>query len=73
MEKHIARWSYWLGMLCLVIALGWRIINAVGLLVPPSTAPARTVSYWSFYHGSFLFLAASIASTCFVWLSERRT
>jgi hypothetical protein len=73
MEKHIGRWSYWLGIACLVIALGWRGVNALGLLVPPSAAPARTISYWSFYHGSFLFLAASIASTCYVWLNEQKT
>src|SRR5208283_5471658 len=27
MEKLIARWSYWLGIACLVIAVIWRIVN----------------------------------------------
>ena len=73
MEKQIARWSYWLGIVCLIIALGWRVVAGLGLLVSPTAAPGRTISYWSFYHGSFLFLAASIASTCYVWLIERRS
>jgi hypothetical protein len=72
MGKHIGRWSYWLGIACLVIALGWRAVGALGLLVPPSTAPGRMISYWSFYHGSLLFLATSIASTCYAWLDTQK-
>jgi hypothetical protein len=72
MEKHIGRWTYWVGIACLVVALGWRAVNALGLVAPPTTAPGRAISYWSFYHGSFLFLATSIASACYVWLSEQK-
>jgi hypothetical protein len=72
MEKLIGRWSYWLGIACVVIALGWRAVNAVGLLLPPTVAPGRAISYWSFYHGSVLLLAASIASTCCAWLNSQK-
>jgi hypothetical protein len=75
MEKQIARVSYWLGIACLVVAIGWRAGNAAGLWLPPTpaVAPGRTVSYWSFYHGTMLFFATSVATTCYGWLNSQKT
>ena len=72
MEKHIGRWSYWLGIACLAIGVVWRAVNALGVLAPPTAAPGRPISYWSFYHGSILFLVTSIATTCYVWLDTEK-
>ena len=69
MEKMIARWTYWLGITCVVISIGWKAGNAVALwrALPPNPAD---ISYWSFYNGSLLFFATSIASACRVWLKS---
>lgn len=72
MEKLIARWSYWLGIACLIIAVVWRIFNAFGLLQPLTVTPGRTVWYLSFLHGSVLFFATTVATACYAWLNERR-
>lgn len=72
MEKLIARWSYWLGLACLVIAVIWRAVNAFGFLLPLSVVPGHTVWYLSFFHGSILFFVATIASTCFAWLNSQK-
>jgi hypothetical protein len=69
MEKLIARWSYWLGIACVIIAIAWKGGNAFGLwrALPPTPAD---ISYWSFYNASLLFFALSIASACRVWLKS---
>jgi len=73
MEKLIARWSYWLGIACLIIAVIWRVVNAFGLLLPVTIVQGHTVWYLSFLHGSILFFAAAIASTCFAWLNSQKS
>jgi hypothetical protein len=72
MEKQIARWSYWLGIACLVIALVWRTLNAFGLWLPMTVTPGHTVWYLSFFHASILFFAATIATVCYAWLNSRQ-
>lgn len=72
MEKHILRWSYWLGIACLVIALVWRGINAFGIWLPPSTTPGYTIWYLSFFRGSLLFFVASIATANYIWVDLRK-
>jgi len=72
MEKQIGRWSYWLGILCLLIGVVLRIASALGFMAVPTTAPGRAISYWSFYHGSLLLFIAAVASTCYSWLNSQR-
>jgi heme/copper-type cytochrome/quinol oxidase subunit 1 len=69
MEKTIARWSYWLGVTCVVVATAWKAGNAFALwrALPPTPAD---ISYWSFYNASLMFFATSIASACRVWLKS---
>jgi hypothetical protein len=40
MEKTIARWSYWLGITCVIVTIAWKGGNAFGLwrALPPSPA-----------------------------------
>lgn len=63
MEKRIESWSYWLGIGCLLVTIGWKAGNAVGLWRALPPAPGE-ISYWSFYNGGILFLLTSIASSC---------
>jgi len=67
MEKQIAKWSYWLGMACAVIALVLRGFNAVGLLLPTVVQEGRTLWYMSFYKGALLLFLIAIATANYVW------
>ena len=35
METHIARWSYWLGLLCAAVAMLWRVLVTLSLGLSP--------------------------------------
>jgi hypothetical protein len=72
MEKSIARLSFWLGIGCLVIAVIWRAMNALGMLLPVTVTPGHTVWYLSFFHGSILFFVATIAASCYAWLNSQK-
>ena len=60
MEKHLAKWTYWLGIACAAIALIIRGFQAVGLYLD---LPGVNLGYMSFYKASFLLLAIAIATT----------
>jgi hypothetical protein len=57
MEKHIANWTYWLGVACLVIALVWRIAS---IWMGPQQALG--IVPLSFYKGALLFFITAIAT-----------
>lgn len=60
MEKHLAKWTYWLGVACAVITLVIRGLSGVGLYVD---FPGMNIGAMSFYKASLLFLAIAIATT----------
>lgn len=60
MEKHLAKWTYWLGIACAVFALIVRGFQAIGLYLD---IPGVNLGYMSFYKASFLLLAVAIATT----------
>lgn len=73
MEKHILRWSYWLGVICVALAIVARILNMTGLstiLIPTRGNP---VSFRSFVDGSIILLLTSIASTGFLWFKKQNS
>jgi hypothetical protein len=72
MEKLIARWSYWLGMACLVIAVIWRIVSIFRSWQPSTSVGAGPIGHLAFMHGSILFLVATIATTCHIWLNSQK-
>jgi hypothetical protein len=71
MEKLIARWTYWLGIACLVIAVIWRIAN-VFRSWQSSAATGGTIGHSAFMHASILFLVATIATACYAWLKSQK-
>ena len=73
MEKLIARWSYWLGIACLVITVIWRTANAFGLLLPFIGPPGRAIWYLSFFHASILFFVSAIATACYAWINSQKS
>lgn len=72
MKKVIGRWTYWLGVACMVVAMVMRGANALGYWLPPLVlTPGRTLGYWSFFHGSILFFATTIATASYSWLKRQ--
>ena len=67
MEKHIVRYSYWLGVVCLVIAFVWRALGAIGVNIPALGAPAGVVTYMSAYKAAVLFFLLAIATSNVAW------
>ena len=61
MEKKILQYSYWLGVLCVVVALVWRAVSAVGYF-GDSGAQVLTLTYMSFFKGALLFLLTAMAT-----------
>ena len=66
--KQIARVTYWLAILCLVLALVSRLINALGYEAIHFTTRGHPVDYHSFLDGALLFLFASMASSLYARL-----
>lgn len=65
MEKRILVVSYWLGVLCTVLALICRGFMAANVMPPQfGLAGGLLVSYNSFFHGAGLFLLLTIATWC---------
>ena len=70
-EKHIMRWSYWLGILCVVLAVVARILNSLGLSTVLLQTKGDAISFRTFVDGSLLFLVTSIATAGFVWFKRQ--
>ncbi len=73
MKKQIVTWSYWLGLLSSLIALGLRSLNAFGLMTPEVVKQGQTVWYMSFYKGALLFFLIAIATASYASVRGERT
>ena len=65
MEKYIVKWSYWLGVVCAVITLVLRGLDAVGVF--PNFLPGANIGAMSFYKAALLFLAVAIGAASAMW------
>jgi hypothetical protein len=63
--KLIARVTYWIGIACMVIALGARLTNALGFELVRFTTKGNPIDFRSFLDASLLFLFATIASSLY--------
>ena len=63
MEKQLSLVGYWLGLICTILALIFRMLTALKIMVLglPGTS---AISYLSFFHGAALFFLLTIASWC---------
>ena len=83
MEKLIARWSYWLGIVCMVIAVVWKIVVVIGYwhlrastveaATPGAITVATAVGHSMFLHASIMFFVASMASVGYGWLKSQKS
>jgi len=65
MEKRLSLIGYWLGLICMVLALIFRFLTALKEIPPFLDGPGGTaISYTSFLHGAGLFFLLTIASWC---------
>lgn len=71
MEKHIVKWSYWLGLACALIAFVMRGLHAVGVFVPDLFRGAN-LGYMSYYKAAFLLLAIAIATATTTWATAKK-
>ncbi len=68
---YLVRWSFFLGLACAVVAVGWRGMMTMGYFLPDYIILGRTIYDMSFYKGSLLFLLVSIASASYGDFRER--
>jgi hypothetical protein len=65
MEKYLSAASYWLGVVCTVLALISRVFLAFDTHPPGiGFSTGLVISYTSFFHGAALFFLLAIASWC---------
>jgi hypothetical protein len=65
MEKQLSILGYWLGLICTVLALIFRLFLALNIVPPLMGVPGgNAISYLSFLHGAVLFFLLTIASWC---------
>jgi len=65
MEKQLSVIGYWLGLICTILALIFKMLNALQITVLHIGAPSgNTISHLSFFHGAALFFLLAIASWC---------
>jgi len=65
-EKHIVKWTYWLGLLCAAVALIIRGLEVMGMYVSDYLPVWVKIGYMSFYKAGLLLLAVSIATATMI-------
>jgi succinate dehydrogenase/fumarate reductase cytochrome b subunit len=65
MEKILIKVSYWLGVVCIVLALLSKALNAIGVDFAEFTTRGNEVGYHSFVIGAVLFFLMAIATESF--------
>ncbi len=68
MERQLARYGYWFGLVCVAISVLWRIFT----VIPSFPHQFRSLSYNSFFNAGAVFLLISIASVNYAWLREKK-
>ncbi len=65
MEKQLSALGYWLGLICTVLALIFRLVTVFNVTALRIGAPGgNPISYVTFLHGAILFFLLAITSWC---------
>ncbi len=72
MVKYIAVASYWLGVVCSLVAVVARISSAMGFDFLRIFTKGNPIDIRSFLDAGFLFLFIAIASTNYEWMQSRQ-
>ncbi len=73
MDRLIGRSSYWAGVACAVLAILWRIGNALSFLPASLMRHGIDVSYWSCVHIAFLLFIVTMATASYTWLANHKS
>jgi hypothetical protein len=65
MEKILIKVSYWLGVVCIALALLSKALNALGVNFLQFMTRGNDVGYHSFVLGAVLFFLMAIATASF--------
>ena len=66
MIKNVIKWSYWLGVVCSVIAVLTRVCGLVGLNLSAFPQIGSAVVYQRFVDRAFFFFIISIATETYM-------
>jgi hypothetical protein len=72
MVKYIAVGSYWLGVVCSLVAIVTRIGNALGYEFAHVSTRGNNIDFRSFLDAGLLFLFIAIASANYEWFQSRQ-
>jgi hypothetical protein len=72
MVKYIAVGSYWLGVVCALVALVARICDALGIAFVHVLTRGNNIDFRSFLDAGLLFLFVAIASANYEWFQSRQ-
>jgi len=73
MKKHIIRYSFWLGVLSVLLALLMRALNMLGVPLANITTRGNAIGYRTFLDGAQLFFLTAIATASYVWFKAQKT
>lgn len=68
MEKHIARWSYFLGVASVIVAVAWRLLTLLQLMPKEFGALPHAFSYKTLQQGAFMLFAITVATAAYVYV-----
>jgi hypothetical protein len=71
MEKHIIKWSYWLGISSVALAFLARAVNILGPDSLHFATKGNPVGYHSFLDGAVLFFLTTIATASYSWFNSQ--
>jgi hypothetical protein len=71
MERHIMLWSYWLGVVCVVLTVATRFLNTLGLPTMLLQTRGNPISPRTFLDGALLLLITSIATAGYIWFKRQ--
>jgi hypothetical protein len=71
MEKQIMRLSYWLCLLCAVLALITRCLIALNFPATLFLGRPGAIGYHAFVDGVTLFFMTTVATACYAWVKNR--
>ena len=72
MGKHIIAWSYWLGILCAVLALLTRALDILGVKFLTFSTRVAGIGYHTFFDAALFFLVISIATANYAELNLQK-
>lgn len=67
MEKQISQYSYWLGLVCVVLCVILRVLAIFGVSLRLGIGTGLAVSYLTFFRGAEMLLLLTIATNTLSW------